>query len=206
MAKLTELKMAHEAEPDIFGRSEVHRGGNQSFEPCAPQAVQAGCVPTQAGRGGGGMQPHANPSGRGPWPAIGDYTTLNQTLPNGDAYRRLRCNISLPSAVCEKEAATACSGDGACLSFALCDWLSQCSQETEKGTALLFTGEESKHTAPKPFWTTWRKLHSEETATAENDSKAQVKEGGGGGVQWPLCCQKEFSGDWKDVLAGGNSQ
>ena len=28
VAKLTALKLAHEAEPDIFGRSEIHRGGD----------------------------------------------------------------------------------------------------------------------------------------------------------------------------------
>ena len=29
VAKLTAVKLAHEAEPDIFGRSEIHRGGDQ---------------------------------------------------------------------------------------------------------------------------------------------------------------------------------
>lgn len=46
VTKLTALKQAHEAEPDIFGRSEIRRGGKSSLEPCPPEAVAAGCVPS----------------------------------------------------------------------------------------------------------------------------------------------------------------
>ena len=43
VAKLTALKLAHEAEPDIFGPSQVNKGADNALEPCAPEAIAAGC-------------------------------------------------------------------------------------------------------------------------------------------------------------------
>eukprot|EP00038_Savillea_parva_P028736 m.66744 g.66744 ORF g.66744 m.66744 type:complete len:558 (-) comp8383_c0_seq1:66-1739(-) len=43
VAHLTKLKHDMEMQPDIFGPSQVHRGQNSSFEPCAPQAQAKGC-------------------------------------------------------------------------------------------------------------------------------------------------------------------
>ena len=43
VAKLTALKRAHEAQPDIFGPSEVQKGADNTLEPCAPEALVAGC-------------------------------------------------------------------------------------------------------------------------------------------------------------------
>eukprot|EP00041_Stephanoeca_diplocostata_P036330 m.1320384 g.1320384 ORF g.1320384 m.1320384 type:complete len:132 (+) comp24845_c0_seq56:1381-1776(+) len=43
VAKLTALKRAHEAEPDIFGPSQVHKGADNTLEPCAPDARAQGC-------------------------------------------------------------------------------------------------------------------------------------------------------------------
>jgi arylsulfatase A len=41
--KLTALKQAHEAEPDVFGRSEINRGKDGSLLPCSQEAQAAGC-------------------------------------------------------------------------------------------------------------------------------------------------------------------
>ena len=43
VAKLTALKQAHEAQPDIFGPSQVKKGSDNALEPCAPEAIAAGC-------------------------------------------------------------------------------------------------------------------------------------------------------------------
>eukprot|EP00937_MAST-01D_sp_MAST-1D-sp2_P001286 g1286.t1 len=43
VAKLTALKLAHEAQPDIFGPSQVGKGADNALEPCAPEALAAGC-------------------------------------------------------------------------------------------------------------------------------------------------------------------
>lgn len=43
VATLTQLKEAHEAEPDVFGPSQVNRGNDNTLEPCAPAARAAGC-------------------------------------------------------------------------------------------------------------------------------------------------------------------
>jgi arylsulfatase A len=43
VAKLTALKLAHEAEPDIFGPSQVNKGTDNALEPCASEAIAAGC-------------------------------------------------------------------------------------------------------------------------------------------------------------------
>ena len=178
VAQLTALKLAHEAEPDIFGRSEVHRGGNSSLEPCPPEAVARGCVP------GSGKppqpQPHHNPSGSGPWPELRNMSTLIQQLPAGDPYRRLECDLNKRPAVCAEAAAASCLAEPNCGSFALCDWLSQCAQEKQRGVAVFFTVEQSEHTAAKPFWTTWRR--------GELDGVEQQQEE----ETWPLCCQKEW--------------
>ena len=95
VAKLTALKLAHEAEPDIFGRSEIHRGGDARLEPCPPEAVARGCVPQP-----GPPPSHANPSGSGPWPQLSNMTMLVQTLPDGDPYRRFSCDTTKAAAAC----------------------------------------------------------------------------------------------------------
>lgn len=182
VAQLMKLKELHEGQPDIFGRSEIHRGSDDALEPCAPSAVAQGCVPED-----GPHRPHPNPSGHGNWPVLENYTTINQTLPDGEPYRKLLCDVTKPSTICETQAAAACMTDVECGSFALCDWLSQCSQEKQRGVAFLFTAYQSEHTSPKPFWTTWRRVAATTTV-------------GVGLQQWPLCCQKEMSGDWSELL------
>jgi len=55
----------------------------------------------------------------------------------------------------------------------------------------MYTAEQSEHTTPKPFWTTWRRLLWE-----GEEERPLVLE------QWPLCCQKDFDGDWSQVFSG----
>ena len=57
VAKLSALKREMEAESDIFGPSEVHRGTDASYEPCASEARAAGCLP-----------PHQHNATAPPWP------------------------------------------------------------------------------------------------------------------------------------------
>jgi hypothetical protein len=185
VAKLTELKDSHEAQPDIFGRSEIKRGGDDTLQPCAPSAVAQGCVPHG---GGHGTPPHHDPSGHGPWPAVSNYSILNQTLPDGEPYKTLNCDPTKAATLCETQAAAACSADQKCRSFALCDWSSQCSQEKQQGVVFLFTAPQSEHTSQKPFWTTWRQEATENMGDAM------------GAPKWPLCCQKEMSGAWGELL------
>lgn len=187
VAQLTRLKQLHEAEPDIFGRSEIRRGADNKLQPCSPTAVAHGCAPH------GGTPPptpHHDPSGNGPWPPVENYTILNQTLPDREPYRKLFCDTTKAASLCEKQAAAACTMDAQCGGFALCDWSSQCSQEKQRGVAFLFTTPQSEHTSPKPFWTTWRQVATKVAEPAESQE------------QWPLCCQKEMSGDWSELLAG----
>ena len=174
VAKLTALKLAHEAEPDIFGRSEIHRGGDARLEPCPPEAVARGCVPQP---GPPPTHGHANASGSGPWPQLSNMTMLVQTLPDGDPYRRLSCDTTKAATACAHEAAASCLADDKCGGFALCDWLSKCSQEDKRGVVSMFTGEQVQHTAAKPFWTLYKRSEL-------GDASA--------GQEWPLCCQKEW--------------
>jgi hypothetical protein len=179
VAKLIELKVSHEAQPDIFGRSEVRRGADNALQPCAPSAVAQGCAPHAGGH---------DPSGHGPWPAVSNYSILNQTLPDGKPYRTLHCDPIKSATLCETQAAAACSADLQCRSFALCDWSAKCAQEKERGVAFLFTALQTKHTSQKPFWTTWRQDAMDEVGDAP------------GAPNWPLCCQKESSGAWSELL------
>jgi len=52
VALLTELKKQHEAQPDIFGPSQIHLGKNNSLEPCAASALALGCDAAQAKKTG----------------------------------------------------------------------------------------------------------------------------------------------------------
>lgn len=176
VAKLTALKGAHEAEPDVFGPSEVARGANQSFEPCAPEARATGCAPPGA----------VHPT----WPELPGYVTEAHTLGGGTAYRTHDCtvlNTTESALTCQRTVASMCRRDVLCAGFSLCDWNAQCSQEPFRGVAQLFTAAQlAKASSDRPFWTTWVK-HSTASAASRASS-------------WPLCCQKEWGGNWtKDI-------
>ena len=181
VAKLTALKVAHEAEPDIFGPSEVHRGSNANFEPCSAQAVARGCRP-----GGGGRTPgHPVPD----WPPVTGFSTAHETLATGRPYKTHQCNASSNSSeaalACEEEAEILCLADNTCGGFALCDWDAKCAQEAERGVVSLFTAVQVAHVGSgKPFWTLWQKHGASPPAPLPGPLAGL----------WPLCCQQEWGG------------
>jgi hypothetical protein len=179
VAKLTQLKRAHEAEPDIFGRSEVHRGNNQSYQPCAARAVAAGCTPATRSH-----SRHPVPH----WPAVENYSMSYHALASQPPYRTHQCrvdNSTEAALTCERQAAQLCVGDSRCAGFALCDWNAQCGQESARGVAQLFTAAQvANATSDKPFWTLWLKGPSRPVPP----SPALPALAG----QWPLCCQQQW--------------
>ena len=189
VAKLTQLKEAHEAEPDIFGPSETQRGSNESLQPCPPQAIGRGCRP---GWGGHGTHGHPVPD----WPAIGGFTMAHGTLGLGPPYKTHQCdassNATAAALACEKAAASLCVADEAqCGGFALCDWNAQCSQEPRRGVVGFFTAAQVTHAdSDKPYWTLWHK-------GGKGPPPAPALPLAG---KWPLCCQQE----WGERVLGTN--
>ena len=178
VAKLTQLKQAHEAEPGIFGPSEVDRGSNKSLQPCSPRAVEAGCSPE--GRVG---RKHPVPN----WPSIQNFSMRYGTLAPQPPYKLHHCNAnnSTESALaCEQDAGELCLADAVCGGFALCDWNAKCGQERVRGVAQLFTVTQvGKASSNKPFWTLWQKGGS---SLSPSPPPLPLK------GEWPLCCQQEW--------------